>query len=96
MKQRKTLAAISHQLNNLVSSMGNDPLYYSAPYDNKQAFDVLSDAVHEVVEANHRVVGWVGVKKVNEHYRVGVVVYPDENTRRKAETKGVNYDRMCF
>lgn len=66
MKQRKTLAAISHQLNNLVSSMGRDPLYYSAPYDNKQAFDVLSEAVHDVVEANRRVVGWVGVKKIKE------------------------------
>lgn len=97
MKPRKTLASVSHQLNDLVSSMEATPLYFSAPYDNRQNFDVVSEKVTGLVESHKRVLGWVGIRKTkDDEYKIGVVVYPDEATRTKSEKKGVSYDRVCF
>lgn len=97
MKRRKTLATISHQLSELVQSMGDTPLYFTAGYNNKDPFEVLSEKLTDVVKSHNRIVGYIGLRKVNDdEYKVGVVVYPDADTQRRDEKKGVNYDRVCF
>lgn len=96
MKRRKTLATISHQLSELVQSMGDTPLYFTAGYNNKDQFDVVSEKLRDAVEVHGKIVGYIGLRKVDEDYKIGVVVYPDAETQRRDEKKGVNYDRVCF
>lgn len=96
MKRRKTLATISHQLSELVQSMGDTPLYFTAGYNNKDQFDVVSEKLRDVVEVHGKIVGYIGLRKVDADYKIGVVVYPDAETQRRDEKKGVNYDRVCF
>lgn len=96
MKRRKTLATISHQLSELVQSMGETPLYFTARYNNKDPFEVLSEKLTDVVTSHNRIVGYIGLRKVDDEYKIGVVVYPDAETQRRDEKKGVDYDRVCF
>ena len=97
MQQRKTLATISRQLRDLVSTMGSAPIVYYAPFDNKVPFDLVSEAIHDITESHNRVLGYIRVRNLGDGVmKLGVVVYPDEATQRKDEIKGVNYDRVCF
>lgn len=96
MKRRKTLATISHQLSELVQSMGESPLYFTAGYNNKDPFDVVSEKLTDVVKSHDKILGYIGLRKVDDEYKIGIVVYPNAETQRLDEKKGVNYDRVCF
>lgn len=97
MRRRKTLATISNQLSDLVGSMGTTPLYFSASYNNKDHFDVVSEKIEDVVKAHGRILGYIGIRQGRDgEYKIGVVVYPDAATQRKDEQKGVDYERVCF
>lgn len=97
MRRRKTLASVSHTLSELISTMGSTPLYFTAGYNNKDHFDVVSEKITEVVKTHNKVLGYFGIKQLKDgEYRLGVVVYPDEATRLRDEKKGVSYDRVCF
>lgn len=97
MRQRKTLSSVSHTLSDLISTMGATPLYFSAGYNNKDHIDVVSEKIEEVVKAHDKVLGYFAIKQTKDgEYRLGVVVYPDEATRRRDEKKGVDYERVCF
>lgn len=97
MQRRKTLATISHQLSELVQSMGDAPLYFTAMYNNKDPFEIVSEKLTDVVKSHNRILGYIGLRKVPDgEFKIGVVVYPDAETQRRDEKKGVNYDRVCF
>lgn len=95
-KQRRTLAVVANKLEDVVASMQTDAVYFSAFYDNKTHIDLVAAKIEEVITHYGKVVGWWQIKKFDDDFKLGVVVYSDHTAAERDRKKGVDYERHCF
>lgn len=96
-RQRKTLAMVMNRLEDAVETMQSPALYFSALYDNRTRFDLVSEKISEVVSRYNKVLGWWQIKDIgNGEFKLGVVVYNDNKAEQEDIKRGVDYERYCF
>lgn len=94
-KPLRTLAAVCSKLEDMIVGSDAPAIYFSALYDNKTPFDVVSDKIGEIAKHHKKIVGWIGLDNSTDT-RLGVVIYRDEQARLTDEKRGIKYDRYCF
>lgn len=95
-RRHNTLAVVTRKLEDVVSTMQGPALYFSALYDNKTHIDILSEALHQVIDHHNKVLGSFSVTNVDGQYMLGVVVYEDHAAEKRDHEKGVIYERSSF
>lgn len=92
-RQRRTLAIVMSKLEDVVSSMSSEALYFSTYYDNKSSIDIVSAKIQEIVSHYNKVLGTWAIKTEDNGHKLWVVVYENEQAALRDQKKGIAYER---